>query len=431
MTSRTRAEPVALPPPLERRRLRELGGLSRGQVAVRLSVSRETVRSWETGRTEPRGRRRQTYAAFLTELAHATAKTEPEPEPVSTAQTARPIEETEPVPVSMSVPASEPEPEPDPDPEPVSVSVSTAEPVPVQPPQPVRLDKSALLAEPAPPAEPTPGSGAAPATPADAFAALYSHTAPPLLRQAYLLTGRPRTALDAVLRAFRLAWQRWPEVAVDRDPGGWVRAAAYDSALSPWNRYRPRSRGPRLDPGAAGDAALLSALLSLAPPYRRSLLLYEGVGLDLPETAAETEASTPACANRLLYARHALTERLPELAEAPEELTRRLREFVDEGEVPGGVGLPPGQGALAGAEETGRRQVAAALALTGLVLASTAYCLVTVPDHYEGPGAPGVTVSGVPAKPAPGPLSAAQTALRDELRARTEAGPGRLTPQGR
>ncbi|MYR80984.1 DNA-directed RNA polymerase sigma-70 factor, partial [Streptomyces sp. SID5466] len=38
--------------------------------------------------------------------------------------------------------------------------------------------------------------------------------------------------------------------------------------------------------------------------------------LDLPETAAETEVSTPAAAGRLMTARAAVAERLPELAEA-------------------------------------------------------------------------------------------------------------------
>ncbi|MBW5487176.1 helix-turn-helix transcriptional regulator, partial [Streptomyces bambusae] len=42
-----------LPHPDERKRLREAAGLSQDQVAKALSVRRETVTSWETGRTEP------------------------------------------------------------------------------------------------------------------------------------------------------------------------------------------------------------------------------------------------------------------------------------------------------------------------------------------------------------------------------------------
>ncbi|MCG0069896.1 RNA polymerase subunit sigma-70, partial [Streptomyces tricolor] len=81
-------------------------------------------------------------------------------------------------------------------------------------------------------------------TPAQAFDALYAFCAPALVRQTYLLTGRRELARESVERAFQLAWQRWPEVARDRDPAGWVRAVAYDCALSPWHRFRPRYRSP-------------------------------------------------------------------------------------------------------------------------------------------------------------------------------------------
>ncbi|NEE31588.1 DNA-directed RNA polymerase sigma-70 factor, partial [Streptomyces sp. SID7982] len=114
-----------------------------------------------------------------------------------------------------------------------------------------------------------------------------------------------------VERAFELAWQRWPEVAVDRDPAGWVRAAAYEYAMSPWHRLRRTHRHPDAPPTEPGKRALFDALLDLPPAYRRTLLLYDGVGLDLPETAAETEASTPAAAGRLMTARAAVAERLP------------------------------------------------------------------------------------------------------------------------
>nr|WP_063758843.1 sigma factor-like helix-turn-helix DNA-binding protein [Streptomyces sp. NRRL S-340] len=168
----------------------------------------------------------------------------------------------------------------------------------------------------------TGASTAGPLTPAQAFDALYAFCAPALVRQAYLLTGRRERAREAVERAFQLAWQRWPEVAHDRDPAGWVRATAYDCALSPWHRCLPRNRVPDPPPDPA-DRALQHSLLRLPPSYRRTLVLYDGVGLDLPETAAETEASTPAAANRLMHAREAVAACLPELAD-PAELHRRL-----------------------------------------------------------------------------------------------------------
>ncbi|MFJ3203690.1 telomere-associated protein Tap [Streptomyces sp. NPDC086989] len=58
-----------LPHPDERKRLREAAGLSQEQIAKALSVRRETVTSWETGRTAPRAPKRAAYARLLEGLA--------------------------------------------------------------------------------------------------------------------------------------------------------------------------------------------------------------------------------------------------------------------------------------------------------------------------------------------------------------------------
>ncbi|MFF7081319.1 telomere-associated protein Tap [Streptomyces lavendulae] len=58
-----------LPGPDERKRLREAAGLSQDQIARALSVRRETVTSWETGRTAPRPPKRAAYARLLEGLA--------------------------------------------------------------------------------------------------------------------------------------------------------------------------------------------------------------------------------------------------------------------------------------------------------------------------------------------------------------------------
>ena len=114
----------------------------------------------------------------------------------------------------------------------------------------------------------------APLTPAQAFDALYAFCAPALVRQTYLLTGRRELARESVERAFQLAWQRWPEVAVDRDPAGWVRAAAYEYAMSPWHRFRPRYRHPEPPPARRGRprAARRAARPAAAvPPHAAAL----------------------------------------------------------------------------------------------------------------------------------------------------------------
>jgi DNA-directed RNA polymerase specialized sigma24 family protein len=250
-----------------------------------------------------------------------------------------------------------------------------------------------------------------------------------------------------VERAFDLAWQRWPEVATDRDPAGWVRAAAYEYAMSPWHRLRRGHRridpptatapGPGPDPGPGpgpGEQALLTALLELPPPYRRTLVLYDGLGLDLPETAAETEASTPATANRLEHARTVIARELPELAEArtPAEQsalvqerlsTLALAQRTDE--------LPPGATVRTRSERRTRFWTRAAIAFTTLIVGATAFTLATAPTEYEPPRPPGEPVGGVPAHSGPQSLSSYDEELRAKLRADPANGPQRLAPQAR
>jgi DNA-directed RNA polymerase specialized sigma24 family protein len=265
-----------------------------------------------------------------------------------------------------------------------------------------------------------------PLTPTQAFDALYEFCAPALVRQTYLLTGRRELARESVERAFQLAWQRWPEVAVDRDPAGWVRATAYEYALSPWHRLRLRHRHPEAPPADPADRALLDAVLRLPPVYRRTLLLYDGVGLDLPETAAETEASTPATANRLLHAREAVATYLPELS-APGELHRRLAALAGSERLRAAEPVT----VRTGSERRARSWTRAAVAVTTLLVTTTTLTLATAPDHYEPPLSPGETVRGVPPRAAPGTLSQEELDLRTKLRSETENGPGRLVPQGR
>ncbi|WP_406190368.1 helix-turn-helix domain-containing protein [Streptomyces sp. NBC_01017] len=54
-----------LPPPAERKRLREAAGLTQQDVALALETKRETVNGWETGRTMPRPPRLAAYRHLL------------------------------------------------------------------------------------------------------------------------------------------------------------------------------------------------------------------------------------------------------------------------------------------------------------------------------------------------------------------------------
>ncbi|MFB7484271.1 helix-turn-helix domain-containing protein [Streptomyces anulatus] len=431
MTRSTTDEAAApqLPSPKERRRLREAKSLSEEQVAAAVGVTRATVRSWETGRTSPRGRKRALYAKLIAPDPEALATTAPAaamtgPTPVPTAP--------ETVPGSAAEAAAEPTPVPSAEP--------TSEPAPEAFPEAAPEVKAMMVVpEAATDADRNTGTdteaeavGERRLSPAEAFDELYARTAPGLVRQAYLLTGRRALARESVERAFQLAWHRWPEVAVDRDPAGWVRAAAYEYAMSPWHRLRRAHRHPDAPPTEPGKRALFDALLDLPPAYRRTLLLYDGVGLDLPETAAETEASTPAAAGRLMTARAAVAERLPELASAatPAEQSALLHDRLGGLARAEHVPVPqPARAVRTGSEDRARLWTRAAVTGVALLIAVTGLTLHTAPTHYEPPISPAERVGGVPPRGGPQKLTAQDLKLQKTLREQLAHGPERLIPQ--
>ncbi|MGW7274223.1 helix-turn-helix domain-containing protein [Streptomyces sp. NPDC054864] len=421
----TQSPATPLPSPKERRRLREAKRLSQAEIAAKVGVTRETVRSWEAGRSTPRGRKRDVYTKLLAEIADeqaVTGKRSPAGSAQPSAQSARQR------PSWAKDPDSAVDTKGGKAPERIPVGAAMnghTLPEPVTRPKPERGSAPAPTAKSDPQAQPS--RPAAVTSPAEAFDTLCATCAPGLVRQTYLLTGRRTLAQESVERAFQLAWQRWPEVAVDRDPAGWVRAAAYEYAMSPWHRLRPTHRQPDAPPAEAADRAFLKVLMSLPPAQRRTLLLYDGVGLDLPETAAETEASTPAAANRLLNARETITEKLPELAATPDALHQRLGKLCNAEKL-----APPNAGRVrTGSEHRARFWTRAAIAFTALIVGATALTLRSAPSHYEPPQTPGKDISGVPPRMGPGPLTYADQILHKKLREDLSSGPERLTPQAR
>lgn len=414
----TRSPATPLPPPGERRRLREAGALTRDQLAERVGVRPATVRAWESGRSTPRGRSGEAYARLLAGLAGAEGGTGEDGARASAPEHSEHSghsghpghhdrrDRQKAGAMAMAMVTVRPD----------RRGGGTAGPEP-----------SAFVQTPPPSALPSDApDAAADLTPAQAFDALYSFCAPALVRQAYLLTGRRDLARQSVERAFQLAWDRWPEVARDPDPAGWVRAAAYEWALSPWHRFLRRHRQPEPPPPDEDDRALLDVLLHLPPPYRRTLVLYDGVGLGLPETAAETEATTRAAAGRLLHARETVAARLPDLSD-PRELHQRLAELASTGRLRSAA--PPA--VRGGSERRARFWTRAAIACTVALIGATTLTLRTAPTRYEPPVPPGETVQGVPPPVAPGPLSEEERELRARLRAEFPGGPERLTPQAR
>ncbi|MGW0858469.1 helix-turn-helix domain-containing protein [Streptomyces sp. NPDC002690] len=453
--SATGTADVPLPPPKERRRLREARSLSEEQVASAVGVTPATVRSWESGRTAPRGRKRMAYARFIGCADHppAPVSTSAPPGPPTAPGTAA---AAAPPPVAVatgSTSMSPPDPDPTPSPRQDAPSPDQDSPDQDSPDQdspdqdsPDQDSPERAAADPgdrvtvppdaaaapdgAVPVEPEPGAPPGPA-PEGAFDALYHRTAPELAGQTFLLTGRRLLSQESVERAFHTAWERWPEVATDPDPAGWVRAAAHDYALSPWRRVHRVHRHPDAPPADPERRATLEAFLALPPTSRRTVLLYDGVGLDLPETAAETEASTPAAAGRLVNARAALAERLPELAEAPSstELSARLRERLHTlAAVEPPPALPAPKAVRAGSERKAQLWTRAAIAFAALLIGATAFTLHTAPTRYEEPLSPAERVGGVPPRGGPQRLTEQDLELQASLREELVHGPERVVP---
>lgn len=170
-------------------------------------------------------------------------------------------------------------------------------------------------------------------------------------------------------------------------------------------------------------------MLGLPPAHRRTVLLYDGVGLDLPDTAAETEASTPTAGSRLVNAHADLADLLPELdGVAPAKQSAVLRERL--GTLTPARPLEPRAAAVVrvAGEHRNRLWTRAVIGVSAAIAAATAYTWVTAPTEYEPPRAPGTSVSGVPPHSGPQQLTDEGRQLHDKLLSDPSAGPARIAP---
>ncbi|OEJ93740.1 sigma factor-like helix-turn-helix DNA-binding protein [Streptomyces thermolilacinus] len=279
---------------------------------------------------------------------------------------------------TQSPPARSPSPE----------SRSTESPSPDSPSAESPSAESAS-AESAPPTPPAP-------TPVESFDTLYAEVAPALVHQTYLLTGRRRHAFDSVEHAFQRAWEHWPEVSHDPDPVAWVRAQAYEYALAPWHRYRRRPRRPVTPPADPAHRALLE----LPPPYRRTVLLCDGLGLSVEEAAEECAASVPATVSRLRHARAGLAREVAGFAD-PDDLRAWLSELVASVST---ATLPLARSVRTGSERRVRALTRAVYGLTAVLLGAVVFSAVGAPPPDPGPAPHGrVTDDGVPPRDEPAP----------------------------
>ncbi|MFE2110967.1 hypothetical protein ACFXAF_34575, partial [Kitasatospora sp. NPDC059463] len=166
------------------------------------------------------------------------------------------------------------------------------------------------------------------------FEEVYEAAYTRLVQQVFLLTACKHRAVHCVGRAFAEARLRWAEVAAGGEPEGWVRARAFESALSPWHRGGPRRTHvwrlpyrrikvrpadeaqavlPDHDRLTDRDRALLKALRRLSRPQRRARVLHDGLGMPAAAVALEVEATVAGAEGRVWAARAALAHWVPEL----------------------------------------------------------------------------------------------------------------------
>ncbi|WP_369207775.1 sigma factor-like helix-turn-helix DNA-binding protein, partial [Streptomyces sp. PU-14G] len=271
-----------------------------------------------------------------------------------------------------------------------------------------------------------------PSDPVEAFDELYLRQARALTRQAFLLSGHRRVAERAVRWAFHQAWQHWPKVLAGSDPTRTVRATVYEYALSPWHQFHPLRRMPQAYSGPPEDRAVLEAFLGLPRSYRAALLLHYGLGLTLPETAAEVECSTEAAAGRVTHGRAALEESWPPLRELPRRrrgavLAHTLRELA----VAQPVRPVPPRLVRRRSFRTTRLWTRASLGLTATVTAATVLTLVTA-ESAQPPRKPaGVVPRTFAPETFPGASVLRTTRTSEEGRDRQHAEAKRSAPSDR
>jgi RNA polymerase sigma-70 factor (ECF subfamily) len=112
--------------------------------------------------------------------------------------------------------------------------------------------------------------------------------------QAFILTGSQEQAQDLTQEALLRAWTHWDRIAGYEDPEGWTRRVLHNLCIASWRRSQLRRvTGPR-DVGVTVDmpedhVLLAEAMRGLPGAQARALLLHDGLGMTVAETARELD----------------------------------------------------------------------------------------------------------------------------------------------
>ena len=161
-----------------------------------------------------------------------------------------------------------------------------------------------------------------------AYDAFYSGSWGRLFGQAYVLTGDRETAQDLTQEALLRAWRRWDRIAGYEDPEGWTRRVLHNLCIESWRRGRTRSAHRAVEAPAAPDAPvhhhqLAQAMRDLPGDQARALLLHDGLGMTVPETAAELAVPEGTVRSWLSRSRKVVAARITQSEQSEQSPVRR------------------------------------------------------------------------------------------------------------
>jgi RNA polymerase sigma-70 factor (ECF subfamily) len=127
-----------------------------------------------------------------------------------------------------------------------------------------------------------------------AYDAFFLNSWARLQAQAYVLTGSVEQAQDLTQEALLRAWTHWDRISGFENPEAWTRRVLHNLCVASWRRSQVRrSIGP-LPVAPTVDrpedhVSLAQAMRRLPGPQARALLLHDGLGMTVTETAQELD----------------------------------------------------------------------------------------------------------------------------------------------